>query len=94
MSVEVTESMDEFVIAAIAAICDLEDSQICLETALSDLAVDSLRITAFVAHLQAAHGCVVTPEDVIDLLDAPCVCDVVTIVRNIAGRPEACAHRS
>ena len=81
--VQPPESVDEFVIRTVAAICDLEISQVAPDTALSDLSMDSLRITAFAAHVQAEHGCEVTPGDVMDLLEAACVCDLAVIVNRM-----------
>jgi len=84
---ESTESIDQFVIKTVAAICEMDDSQITLAAPLSEFALDSLRITAFAAHIQATYDCTVTGEDMVELLEAPRVADVVAIIRRMRGRP-------
>ena len=76
-------SLDTFVIETIAAICEIERSQITLVTPLDELAMDSLRLTALAAYIQATHGRVVTPDEIIELLEARCVADIVAIVRRM-----------
>jgi acyl carrier protein len=85
--VAATESIEQFVISTIAAVCDAEDAQICPDSALTDLAMDSLRITAFSAHLQATYGCDVTPDNIVAMLEAPCVSDLLMIVRKMTAQP-------
>jgi acyl carrier protein len=84
---ESTESIDQFVIKTIAAICQMEDSQITLVAPLSEFALNSLDITVLAVHIQATYDCIVTAEDMIGLLEAPRVADVVAIVRRATERP-------
>lgn len=83
---ELNESIDQFVIQTVAAICEMEESQVTLDASLSELALDSLRITALAAHIQATHHCEVNAEDLLQLLEAPRVADVVTIVHRVTHR--------
>lgn len=83
------ESVDRLVIKTVASICGMEDSKITPATTLGELAMDSLRITALSADIQAAYECPVTPGDVVELLEAVSIADLVAVVRRITDRPVA-----
>jgi acyl carrier protein len=65
----------------------MEESQLTLEAPIIELALDSLRIIMLVAHIQAKHDCTVTAEDLLELLEARHVGDVVALVRRLTDRP-------
>ena len=80
-------SLDRLLIQGIASICDMEESGIAPETTLGELAMDSLRITALCAHIEALYECPVRPDDVVELLEAACVGDLLATLRRMTGRP-------
>lgn len=83
---EPVKSIEEFVIETIAAICEIEAVRVTDGAPLSELTLDSLRIVALAAHIESRYACAVSPEDVLELLEAECVSDVVAIVRRLTDR--------
>ena len=83
---EPDQPIEQFVIGTIAEICGSQASQITLAAPVSELALDSLRITALAAHIQSTHDCRLSAGDILELLEAPSVADIVAIVRKVMVR--------
>lgn len=80
-------SVEEFVVSAIAAACNLEKAAVTLDTDVLDVGLDSLHLLTLVGQVESTYGCEVTPEQMVGFFDAPCVRDVVRLVECIrAGR--------
>ena len=77
-------SFDDSIIATIAAACNLEAATITLDTNLADLGMDSMGLYALVASIEATHDCELTSRQIVDLMLAPLIEDVVTIVKQVA----------
>jgi acyl carrier protein len=84
---EPNQPIELFVIGTIAGICGSQVSEITLATHVSELALDSLRMTALAAHIESAHECRFGTDDLLELLEAPRVADIVTISRKVMSRP-------
>lgn len=79
--------VEEFVVAAVAAACNLEKAVVTLDTDVLEVGLDSLHLLTLVGQVESTYGCTVTPEQVVGFFDAPCVRDVVRLVERIrAGR--------
>ncbi len=79
------ESLEEFLIATIAETCSFERSALTLETSLVDIGIDSLNMTAVLARIELVYDCQLKEEQVIEVLQADRIADVVQLVRDFTA---------
>ena len=74
-------SLEEFVMSTISHACHLPREDIGLGTPVLDTGIDSLNLTAIVAHIEMEYGCELQPEVVAGILEAELVSDLVDMIR-------------
>ncbi len=79
------ETVDDFVMTTIAETCNFDRSAIDRRSSVAEIGMDSLRLTAFVAHVEAAFDCELSADQIVTLFEAPHVQDIVTLIKTVAA---------
>jgi acyl carrier protein len=78
--------LDEIVVSAIAVACNIERSAIAVDANMLELGIDSITMTAIVAQVQASYDVQLETDDVVELLNAPRVADVLSLMKKALER--------
>ena len=83
---QTTQPLQDFVIETIAAVCKLERSAVTMNTSLLDIGADSVSLVAIATQVQMYYGVHLTPDELMDLFDAPRVEDLIASLRQMIDR--------
>ena len=86
--------VEVFVIRAVAVACNLDELTVSLDTSPADIGMDSIGFHTLAARIEDAYDCELASHEILELMTAPLVGDMVKIVAAIvAGSPESRAVR-
>ncbi len=76
----------EFVLSTLSTAFNLERDELSLKTQLLDLGIDSMNMTALVAHIEAEYACEFSAEQMLELFRATNIQELVEKISD-AVRP-------
>lgn len=79
-------ALSEFLCSTIALACNADANSISPATKMMDLNIDSLTFVSILAQVEAVFEIEILPDDIIDLLEADCVDDVLASIASMTGR--------
>ncbi len=82
------DSLDEIILSTLASACNVERSELRLDTTLADLGFDSLGAAAFASEMDSTHGLPIEPEDLAKLYLAVTPAEVIEVVRERRAKLE------
>ncbi len=85
---EHVSGLEEMVVSAIAAACNIDRSAVSRNNNMQDLGVDSVNMTSIVAQLQATYHFQMDSDELIELFNAPSIGDFVALLSKAVQRTD------
>lgn len=79
------DSFSKFVCATLARICNRPIADVTPQTSLLELGLDSLSFVTALAHVEASYDVRVAPHQILLLIDAPTVEELITMLREMSA---------
>ena len=85
-SIDRRQAIEEFVTAMIATACHVDRALLNSETSMRDVDLDSLNLISIATQVAMMYEVEVTADDTLDLVQAPCLGDLIKVIEAIASR--------
>jgi acyl carrier protein len=88
VAMETSDNVTEFVLSTLSTAFNFERSELSLNTQLLDIGIDSMSMTALVAHIEAEYGCEFSADQILELFR---VTDIQGLIAKVSAvtRPAA-----
>ena len=74
---DLTDSLTSLVVGALCAACNVDPASVDSNTSLIEMGMDSLSLTAVVTQVEAAYGCELSAEQILELFQAESIQDLL-----------------
>ncbi len=77
--------LEDFIQTTVAQACNVDRETVRPDTPLLDLNIDSLALVSVFAQVEAVYDLELTPDEILSMLEAPRVSDLVTCLRELVA---------